>query len=76
MFNIHCYSSSCIYIVDDVKSVNTGIEKDGHNNCILLYVDDIVLLSDNEEGLQKRLLEVYQWSLKWKSKFNGKKSNI
>ncbi len=38
-------------IVEDVKSVNTGIEIDGHNICTLLYADDIVLLSDTEEGL-------------------------
>ncbi len=37
--------------VEDVKSVNTGIEIDGHNICIRLYADDIVLLSDTEEGL-------------------------
>ncbi len=57
-------------IVEDVKSVNTSIEIDGHNICILLYTDDI------EEGLQKLLDKVYQWSLKWKIKFNATKSNI
>ncbi len=61
---------------EDVKSVNIGIEIDGHNICILLYADDIVLLIDTEEGLQKLLDKVYQWSLKWKIKFNAKKSNI
>ncbi len=63
-------------IVEDVKSVNTGIEIDGHNICILLYADDIVFLSDTEEGLQKLLDKVYQWSLKWKIKYNAKKLNI
>ncbi len=53
-------------IVEDIKSVNTGIEIDDHNICILLHADDIVLLSDTEEGLQKHLDKVYQWSLKWK----------
>ncbi len=47
-------------IVEDVKSVNTGIEIDGHNICIPLYTDDIVLLVDTEEGLQKHLDKVYQ----------------
>ncbi len=47
-----------------------------HNICILLYADDIVLLSDTEEGLQKLLGKVYQWSLKRKIKFNANKSNI
>ncbi len=63
-------------IVADVKSINTGIEFDGHNICILLYADDIVLLSDPEEGLHKHLDKVYHWSLKLKMKFNAKKSNI
>ncbi len=35
-----------------------------------------VLLSDTEERLQKPLDKVYQWSLKWKIKFNAKQSNI
>ncbi len=49
-------------IVEDVKS--TGIEIDGHKICILLYADDIVLLSDTDEGLLKRFDKVYQLSLK------------
>ncbi len=63
-------------IVEDVKSVNTGIEIGGHNICIFLYADDIVLLSDTEEGLQKLLDQIYQLSLKWKIKFSAKTSNI
>ncbi len=59
-------------IVEDVKSVHTGIDIDCHNTCILLYADDIVLLSDTEEELRKRFDKVYQWSLKWKIKFNAK----
>ncbi len=30
-------------IADDVKSVNTGIERDGQDICVLLYADDFVL---------------------------------
>ncbi len=63
-------------IVDDVKSVNIGINIDGINVCILLYADDIALLSETEEGLQKLLSKVYEWSRKWKIKFNAHKSNI
>ncbi len=47
-------------IIEDIKSVNTGIDIDGHCICILLYADDIVLLSDSEEGLRKPLDKVYQ----------------
>ncbi len=63
-------------VVDDVKSVNIGININGINVCILLYADDIVLLSETEEGLQKLLDKVYEWSRKWKIKFNAQKSNI
>ncbi len=63
-------------IVDDVYAVNVGINIDGINVCILLYADGIVLLSETEEGLQKLLDKVYEWSTKWKIKFNTQKSNI
>ncbi len=59
-------------IVEDVKSVNTGKEIDGHVICILLYADNIELLSHTEEASQTLLDKVYQWSLKWKIKFNAK----
>jgi len=49
-------------IVDDVKSVNEGINIDGIKVCILLYADDIVILSETEEGLQKMLDKIYEWS--------------
>ncbi len=63
-------------IADDVKSVNIGIIIDSINVCILLYADDIVLLSETEDGLQKLLDNVYECSWKWKIKFNAQKSNI
>ncbi len=69
----------CIFIndiVDDVKSVNIGINVDRINVCILIYADDIVLLRETEEGLQKLLNKVYESSNKYKIKFNAQKSNI
>ncbi len=63
-------------IVDDVKSVIIGIKIDGINVCILLYADDIVLLSETDEVLQNLLDNVYDWGKKWKIKFNVKTSNI
>ncbi len=43
---------------------------------ILQYADDIVLLSDTENGLQAMLNVVQQWMQKCMIKFNEKKSNI
>ncbi len=47
-------------IVDDVKSINIGINIDGINVCILLDADDIVLLSETDEGLQNLLDRGYE----------------
>ncbi len=56
-------------IVDGIKFVNIGINIDGINVCILLYADDIVLLTETEDN-------VYEWSKKLKIRFNAQKSNI
>ncbi len=63
-------------IVDEVKQLNSGVDIDGINISILLYADDIVLISDSEIGLQRLLDKVYDWSLKWRIKFNVNKSNV
>ena len=38
--------------------------------CILLYADDIVLISENEQNLQKMFDHVGYWSNKWQMKVN------
>ncbi len=43
---------------------------------ILLYTDDIVLLSDTDNGLQAMLNVVHKWGHKFMIKFNEKKYNI
>ena len=71
MFNIYIND-----IVQEVKSTGKGIIIDGFNICVLIYADDIVLMSDSEDGLQEMLDKVYNWSQKWMVKFNAAKSNI
>ncbi len=43
---------------------------------ILLYADDIVVLSDTENGLQAMLNVIYKLGQKFIIMFNEKKSNI
>ena len=42
--------------------------------CILLYADDIVLISKSEQNLQIMLDFVNSWCNKWQMKINNEKS--
>ena len=44
--------------------------------CILLYADDIVLVSENEENLQVMLNHVQNWCVKWQMKVNIEKTEV
>ena len=43
---------------------------------ILLYVDDVVLISETGDGLQTMLNSIYDWSNRWKLKVNEHKSKV
>jgi len=63
-------------IVKEVNDLNQGVNIGNRKISILLYADDIVLLSDTENGLQAMLNVVHNWGKKFMIKFNEKKSNI
>ena len=63
-------------LVNELKSLNLGI-KFGHLKiCMLLYADDIVLISDNENHLQKMLSHVHTWCKKWQLSINTDKTQV
>jgi hypothetical protein len=69
----------CIFINDLITEINsslTGINIGNRHVGILLYADDIALISDSEENLQKALDIVYRWSTQNIIKFNQSKSNV
>ena len=43
---------------------------------LLLFADDIVLLTDTRDNLQHMLCTVDQFSRMYRFEFNGKKSNV
>ena len=59
-----------------ISRVNKGININGRNVSILLYADDIVLISDTEVNLQYMLDSMHEWYHKWKLKLNIDKSNV
>jgi len=60
----------------NIKNLNGGISIGNIKVSILLYADDLVLVSENEEELQNMLNILYKWCLKWQVKVNIEKSKI
>ena len=68
-----------IYLNDlavKVQESRLGIDVNGRNIGILLYADDIALISPTEENLQKMIDMIHEWSEAWWINVNLKKSQI
>ena len=48
----------------------------GEQIALLMYADDIALISSSVEGAQKQLDVMATWCAKWDMKVNAKKSEI
>lgn len=59
-----------------IKELNCGVELNAINLAILLYADDIVLISPNEKCLQKMIDFVSEWCKKWRMAINIDKTQI
>ena len=61
----------------DINSVHCGISLDTDLELsILLYADDVVLMSDSADGLQNQLTALNNWSVKWNLRINSDKTKI
>ena len=68
-----------LYINDlasKVKALGEGVDIGDEKVCIMLYADDIVLLSDNEKGLQNMLDVLSLWCKANEMCVNNQKSNV
>ena len=68
-----------IYINDlttELKSHKYGVKVGDKHICILLYADDIVMVSETEQNLQSMLNIVSKWCQKWRLSVNDTKSEI
>ena len=60
----------------EIKSLNVGIDLDGFELSLLMYADDIELISGTEEGLQQMLDSLNMYYKWWRLKINASKTNI
>ena len=68
-----------LYINDLAREIidqNKGIKLDNINISILLYADDIVLISESDQNLQDILDYMHRWCFNWKLKLNVDKSSV
>ena len=63
-------------LVQMIREQKKGVTYGDVNVSILLYADDIVLLSNCEEGLQSMLVLLEEWCCKWGLTINGNKSKV
>ncbi len=63
-------------LVEEMKNKDTGILVGGLRIPLLLYADDIVILSENDVKAQEQLDIMTTWCKKWKMSINAKKSQI
>ena len=70
-----------LYINDIFDIMNNDIEsniflKDGEKINMLMYADDLILLSESKEGLQKQINKLNNYCKQWKLDVNVKKTKI
>ena len=63
-------------LADKIKSLNCEIDVDGYQFSILLYVDDIALLSLCEESLQTTLNALNEWCVNWRVTLYQEKTKL
>lgn len=71
LFNIYIND-----LISGVKQLNCGIHNDFFDVSIFAYADDIAIVSNNEENLQRMLDYIYNWCAKWRMKCNIDKTKI
>ena len=63
-------------LASDVNTVECGVRVSEQMISLLMYADDIILISDSPEGLQQQLDEVHKWSTKWHLSINIDKTKV
>ena len=63
-------------LVKEINELNMGVDCGADKVSILLYADDIALISDDAEKLQNILNYMKSWCTKWRMKVNVKKTNV
>jgi hypothetical protein len=70
------YSIFIMGLVNEIKKLNIGIEVRNRMISLLLFADDIVMMAEDKDDLQKLVECLDKYSEKWRFEVNAKKSAI
>ena len=63
-------------LAEEIKNTGLGINMNDRSLNILLYADDLALITESETDLQTLLSILYNWCQKWRMKVNVKKTKV
>ena len=63
-------------LINDINDVNQGVQCGNQNISALCYADDIVILSESPNGLQRQLDIVDAWCKTWRMEINQDKTKV
>ena len=73
------YEYDCIYmndLINDLNSMNLGVDINGRRVCCLLYADDIVIFCNTESHLQMLLDRAHRCAINGKCKLIMKNQTL
>ena len=63
-------------LAEEIKALNCGIPIGEQQISILMFADDIALITDSEDKMQQMLNTVFRWCRKWRLALNTGKTKI
>ena len=63
-------------LANEINMTQCGVSVSEQMISLLMYADDIILISDSQEGLQKQLDTLNKWSTKWSLSVNVDKTKV
>ncbi len=72
----NCFSMYLNPLISDLKASGLGICIDQNTIPVLAYADDLVLVSETPDGLQKLIDILYSWCHKWRLSVNIDKTKV
>ena len=63
-------------LANEINMTQCGVSVSEQMISLLMYADDIILISDSQEGLQKQLDTLNKWSTKWSLSINVDKTKV